>query len=141
AARHADHVNIIAGTGREGYISLKAAGAMTEQAFLEKTAFLRDEAKRLGRDGDRIEVSQTIFTLLLVDDPKQARAMTDGFAGLLARPRDRARRSPLFLAGTPEECVRELRRRKTEWGLAETIFSYRDPAVLRRLGEHVLPYV
>jgi len=141
AARRADHVNIVSGTGREGYISLASAGRLTEESFRAKVRFLRDEAARHGRDGGRIEVSQTIFTLLLVDSPEQARSMAETFAGMLGLPPDAVRRSPLFLAGTPDECIVELRRRKTEWGLAETIFSLRDPAVLRRLGEQVLPHV
>jgi alkanesulfonate monooxygenase SsuD/methylene tetrahydromethanopterin reductase-like flavin-dependent oxidoreductase (luciferase family) len=102
--------------------------------------FLRDEAARVGRDGRRIEVSQTIFTLVLVDSAAQARSMAETFGGMLGLSPDAVRRSPLFLGGTPDECIAELRRRKTEWGLAETIFHC-EPSVLRRLGEQVLPHV
>ena len=141
AAHHADAVNIVSATGREGYIAIANVGKLTEANFRAKVRFLREEASRHGRDGQAIRVSQTIFTIILTDAPEASRAMTERFSGMLRMAPEEVRRSPLYLIGTPEECVAELRRREREWGLAETVFSYRGGDVLRRLGEQVLPHV
>src|SRR6185312_11678384 len=103
--------------------------------------FVREEAKRLGRDGGRIAMSQTVFTLMLTDSPEASRATLESFGGMLQLPPEETRKSPLFLIGTPEECVKELKRREREWELAETIFAARAPDLLKRLATEVLPHV
>src|SRR5262249_52362156 len=65
AARHADNVNIVAATGREGYIKMAEVGKLTDAAFRAKLRFLREEAARAGRGAP--EVSQTLFTVMLTD--------------------------------------------------------------------------
>jgi hypothetical protein len=52
------------------------------------------------------------------------------------------RRSPIFLIGTPEEWVRELKRRTREWELSEIVFSWSlGEAGMRTLAKEVLPHV
>jgi len=139
AARHADQLNIISATGRAGYISLAEVSRLTDERFAAKVRFLRDEAARAGRARDAIEISQTIFTIVLTESPAATRAVAENFGGMLGLSPDAALRSPLALIGTPEECVAELRRREREWGVAETILAYRSDDVLRQLGERILP--
>jgi probable F420-dependent oxidoreductase len=141
AARHADRLNVIAGTGREGYIALRSIQRMTEAAFREKVRFVRDETARLGRDPRAVAISQTCFTTVLTESPAATRAMADGLAGMMGGTPEAALRAPMALVGTPEECVAELRRRAREWEVEEAIFVYAGDAMLRRLGDEVLPFV
>ena len=139
AAKHADELNIISGIGKDGYISMGGVAKLTDARFKEKVAFVRDEAKRHGRDGRKIEMSQTIFTLMLTDSPDASRGTLENFGGMLQLAPEEVRKSPLFLIGTPEECAKELKRREREWELGETIFAARGADVLKRLATEVLP--
>jgi probable F420-dependent oxidoreductase len=141
AAKHADELNIISATGRAGYIALAEVGKLTDATFRAKVGFTRDEAARHGRDGRAIEMSQTIFTLILTDSPDATRGVAGNFGQMLGLSAEDVLRSPLALIGTPEECVAELRRRGREWDVQETIFAYRNPETLRRLAEELLPHV
>jgi probable F420-dependent oxidoreductase len=141
AARHADRLNLIAGTGREGYIAMTSVQKLTEDAFRAKVRFVRDEAVRAGRDARAVAVSQTCFTTVLTESPAATRAMAEGLSGMMGGSPDAVLRSPMALVGTPDECVAELRRRAREWEVEETIFSYAGDDVLRRLGTEVLPFV
>jgi probable F420-dependent oxidoreductase len=141
AAQHADHLNIISATGKTGYIAMAEVMKLTDASFRAKVRFLREEARRAGRDGHAIEVSQTIFTIVLTESREATRATAESFAAMLGLPSEQALRSPLTLIGTPEECVAELRRREREWEVTETIFAARSEDVLRRLAEEVLPHV
>ncbi|HJQ84848.1 MAG TPA: LLM class flavin-dependent oxidoreductase, partial [Candidatus Binatia bacterium] len=141
AARHADAVNIVAATGKAGYIAMAEVGKLTDASFREKVAFLRAEAARHGRDGKAIAISQALFTVLLTDSPAATREMAGGFAGMLGLPVEEVLRSPLSLIGTPEECIAELRRRARDWEVTETIVSVRMPDVVRRLAKEVFPHV
>lgn len=140
-AKHADALNVISGVGKEGYISMAGIGKLTDASFKQKVRFVRDEAKRLGRDGSKIEMSQTLFTVMLTDSPDASRATLESFGGMLQLPPEEMRKSPLFLIGTPEECVHELKRRQREWELSETIFAARAPDLLKRLATEVMPHV
>jgi len=139
AAKHAEALNIISGIGKEGYISMAGVGKLTDATFKQKVRFVREEAKRLGRDGGRIAMSQTVFTLMLTDSPEASRATLESFGGMLQLPPEETRKSPLFLIGTPEECAKELKRREREWELGETIFAARGADVLKRIATEVLP--
>jgi probable F420-dependent oxidoreductase len=141
AAARADQVNVITDTGRAGYISMAEVGRLTDAAFRTRVAFLRDEAVRCGRDPREIEVSQTLFTVMLTDSVEATRATAEAFGGMLHLPPEEVLRSPLTLIGTPDECIAELRRRDREWNLAETIFAVRSTEQLRRLGTEILPHV
>src|SRR5258707_5575721 len=50
AAKHADFVNIIPDAGKKGRISLDKVKELTDAAYQEKISFMREEAKRYGRD-------------------------------------------------------------------------------------------
>jgi alkanesulfonate monooxygenase SsuD/methylene tetrahydromethanopterin reductase-like flavin-dependent oxidoreductase (luciferase family) len=141
AAAHADHVNVVSGTGRAGYIAMAEVRRLTDASFGEKVRFLRAEATRQGRDPHAIAVSQTLFTVMLTDSEDATRATAASFGDMLRLPPDEVLRAPLTLIGTPEECVAELRRREREWGVTEIVVAVRHEELLRRLGADVLPHV
>jgi probable F420-dependent oxidoreductase len=141
AARHANALNIISATGKIGYIAMSEVGKLTDASFRQKVRFLREEARREGRDPAAIEVSQTLFTVMLTDSPAASRSTAESFGAMLGLPPDEVLRSPLSLIGTPEECVAELKRRARDWEVAETICAARGDDVLRRLADEVLPHV
>ena len=50
--------------------------------------------------------------------------------------------SPLFLVGTPEDCIAELKRRQKAWDLSEVVLSGTSaPDLLERFGREILPHV
>ena len=61
--------------------------------------------------------------------------------GALFGSPEAALKSPSFLIGTPDEMVAEIRRRKTAWGIDQTIISFVNEESLRAFGERVLPNV
>lgn len=141
AARHADAVNIISGTGKAGYIAMSDVGKLTDASFRTKSRFLREEATRNGRDPAAIELSQALFTTMITDSPTATRGTAEALARMMGAPPDEVLRSPLTLIGTPDECIAELKRRAREWDIAETIFSARSLDVARRLAKEILPHV
>jgi len=141
AARHADAVNIISGTGKTGYIAMSEVGKLTDASFRTKTRFLRDEAMRNGRDPGAIELSQALFTTMITDSAAATRATAEALSRVLGIAPEEVVRSPLTLVGTPDDCIAELRRRAEEWEIAETIFSARSRDVVRRLASEILPHV
>jgi len=141
AARHADIVNIIADVGSAGYIKFENVRKFDDAAFGKKVGFLRDEAKRQGRDAQAIKISHVIFQTTLTDSPAATRQMAEGLSGMLGAPPEAVLRSPSFLMGTPDECVAELKRRARDWQLSQVVFSFADEQVIERLGRDVLPHV
>ncbi len=141
AAKHADIVNIIIDTGKPGYIRLQNIAELTNEAFRARGEFLRDEARRLGRDPQAIQLSNAIFNLMLTDSPAASESTAAGMAGMFNTTTDGIRQTPLALIGTHEECIAELQRRHREWGVTQFLFSNPSEDALRRLGEHVIPYV
>ncbi|MGH7819871.1 MAG: TIGR03619 family F420-dependent LLM class oxidoreductase, partial [Candidatus Binatia bacterium] len=57
AAKHADVVNIISDVGKAGRITLESVKRLDDERFRDKIRFVRDEAKRLGRDPGAIRIS------------------------------------------------------------------------------------
>ena len=142
AARHADVVNIVADTGRAGYIALANAIRLSDEAFREKIVFLRDEAARAGRDGAAIRISAMIFTAQITDSRAEADAAFEAFGGMFGVAPAALRASPLFLVGTADDCIVELRRRAREWDLAELVLSgMTTPETFARFGREVAPHV
>ena len=141
AARHADLVNVIAETGRPGFIALGEIAKFTDAVYRNKVRFLREEAARHGRDGNVIRVGNVIFSTIITESPDATRAMRESMAAFFPLPPDGVGQSPLALIGTPEECAAELRRRITAWEVGQVVFSFSDEATMRRLAEQVLPNV
>ena len=141
AARHADRVNIVVETGRDGRVALARMRELTDESFRAKVRFVRDQAEREGRDGRAITVSHMISTTVLCDSRAASRAAAERLSERLHLPLDAVPCSPALLVGTPEECILELRRRGAEWESAEVIFTLSGlggAAGLRRLAEQVL---
>lgn len=144
AAKHADYVNIIPDAGKPGKISLDNLRKMTDESFRSRIEFVREEAKRHGRSPDSICVSNFIFTLALTDSPAATRASAAAVAPMFNLAPEAALQSPMVLIGTPEECVAELKRRVSKWGVNQFIFSTMmgiDEMQIRRLREEVFAHV
>lgn len=141
AARHADIVNVIAETGRKGYIALDQVAKFTDDRFRARVAFVRDEARAAGRDPGAITISNVCFTTMITDSPDETQQRATMFAGLFGGSTEAALRSPSFLLGTPDEMVAEIRRRRTEWGIEQLVISFAGEAMVQRFGEEVLPRV
>lgn len=141
AAKHADALNIIGAVGRRGYISLAGVGKLGDDPFRAKVRFVREEAARLGRDPRAIAISNVTFTTVVAASPADAAETAGRFAAMLGTSRDAIRRAPLFLIGTAEECVAEIRRRARDWEVEEVVIAFAGEEMLRRFGTEVLPRV
>jgi len=142
AARHADAVNIVSDTGRAGYIAIANAVKLSDETFKQKVDFLRAEADRAGRDGSAIRISAALFTVQLTESRAQAEAAMQGMAGMFGVSPAALLASPLFLVGTPDDCIAELKRRQKAWGLSEIFLSGASGVeILERFGREVLPHV
>lgn len=139
AAREADIVNIIVDTGKAGTALPSEIAKLTEDGFRAKVDFVREEAEKHRRT---VQLSATVFIPYLAESEEEAQKMADGLAGGFGLTGDEARRMPLALIGTPEQCVEELRRREREWGVEHLILSGgAGPDMLRRFGSEILPGV
>ena len=141
AAKHADVVNIISDVGKAGRIELQSLQKLTDDSYRSKIRFLREEAKRAGRDAAAIRMSNVIFTLMLTETRKQAEDAATGMMPVFGTTPEGVRQSPLVLIGTPEDCVTELKRRAREWEISQFIFSGGAERGMRRLWNEVLRHV
>ena len=144
AAKHADYVNIIPDAGKPGKISIDNLRRMTDESFRSRISFVREEAKRHGRNPDSICASNFIFTLVITGSPEATRATAAGMAPMFNLSAEGILQSPMVLIGTPEECVAELKRRAANWGVGQFIFSTMmggDETLIRRLKEEIIAHV
>jgi len=141
AAKHADIVNIISDAGKPGYIKLANVAKLTDESFRAKTKFLRDEARRHGRDPKKIQISNVIFSTVITDSAAATQAMAEGMAPMFQTTPEGMLHSPMALIGTPEQCIAELQRRQREWDVSQVVFSFAGDDPMRRLAQDVLPHV
>ncbi|HEY6395172.1 MAG TPA: TIGR03621 family F420-dependent LLM class oxidoreductase [Candidatus Binataceae bacterium] len=144
AARHADYVNIIPDSGKPGHISIENVKRMTGESFREKVRFVREDAKRHGRNADAIRISNVLFTVMITDSREASRKTAEMMGPAFGLSAESVLQSPLVLIGTPDECITELKRRAKEWSVSQFIFSSMmglDENQLRRLREEVLAHV
>ncbi len=144
AAKHADVINIIADAGKPGKISMENVKRFSDEAFQKKVRFVREEAKRHGRNPDAITISNLLFTVTITDSPAATRKTAEMMAPMFGVTPELMLQSPLSLIGTPEECVTELRRRARNWGVSQFIFSGgigQDLAQLRMIREKIVAHI
>ncbi len=144
AAKHADYINLIPDAGKPGKVSLESVKRFTADSFRAKCAFVREEAKRNGRDPHAIRLSNFFFITMLTESPAASRQFAEGIAPMFGVTAEMVLQSPMTLIGTPEECIAELRRRAREWEVSQFIFTgpiATNENELRRFHELVLKYV
>jgi probable F420-dependent oxidoreductase len=143
-AKYADYVNLIPDAGKAGKISLDNVRKVTNDSFHAKIQFVREEAKRLGRDPGAIKFSNFIFTLMVTDSKEATRQTAEMMAAGFGLNADAMLQSPMSLIGTPDECVVELKRRAKEWGVTQFVFSSMmgiDEKLVRRVSEEIVAHV
>lgn len=142
AARHADHVNVIADAGRAGTILMSEVAKLTEDGFKAKLDFVRTEARAAGRDPDAITFSSTIFIPMITDTEAAAHEFAAGMSPMLGMTPEQMTRMPMALIGTPEQCAAELRRRERDWGTRHYIMSgFGGPVLAERFAKEIAPKV
>ena len=145
AAKYADYVNIVPDAGKGGKVSIDEVKKMTDESLRKKLDFVREEARRLGRDAGAIKFSNFIFNAMLTNSKEETRKTAEMMAaGFGMASGDAMLQSPMSLIGTPEECIAELKRRAKVWGVSQFIFATVmgvDEAHTRRLYEQVLAHV
>jgi len=144
AAKYADYVNLIPDAGKRGKISLENVKRMTDESFREKADFVRQEARRVGRNPDAIHLSNFVFTWAITDSRDATRKTAEMLGPMLGQTPEEILASPMSLLGTPDDCVAELKRRAKDWGVSQFIFSTlmgADETAIRRLREEVIGHL
>jgi probable F420-dependent oxidoreductase len=144
AAKHADFLNIIPDAGKAGKVSIDKLKEMTDVAYQEKIRFVHEEAKRHGRNPDAIRISSFLFAFNLTDTQAAARQMAEAMAPMFQLSPEAVLTSPMVLIGTPDDCIKELKRRVQNWGVTQFMFSAFgavDEKMMRRLKEEVIAHV
>ena len=100
AARHADIANIILEAGSVGRLKLANFAKVTDDLYKEKIRFLRDEARRQGRDPKAIRISSAIFSVTLTESRAATEASARDMASTFGSSVEEILRSPLSLIGT-----------------------------------------
>ena len=144
AAKYADYINIIPGAGKRGHISMEVVKRTTDKSFREKVSFVRDEAKRLGRKPEAVQISNFIFAAIITESREATRKTAEMMAPMFQQTADEMLASPIILIGTPEECIVEMKRRAKDWGTSQVIFTGdvgQSEKAMRDLYEKVLAHV
>jgi alkanesulfonate monooxygenase SsuD/methylene tetrahydromethanopterin reductase-like flavin-dependent oxidoreductase (luciferase family) len=144
AAKHADFVNIIPDAGKRGHISLEKVKELTDSAYQQKIRFLYEEARRNGRNSEALRTSSFLFFFNLTDSRPAALQMAQAMAPMFQLSPEEVLASPMVLIGTPEDCLKELKRRQQQWGVTQFIFSADDAfdeKLMRRLKEEVIAHL
>ncbi|MGA7869326.1 MAG: LLM class flavin-dependent oxidoreductase [Candidatus Binatus sp.] len=144
AAKYADYVNIIPDAGKRGHISMEVVKRTNDASFREKASFVRNEAKRLGRQPDAVRISNFLFSTIISDSREATRKTAEMMAPMFGQTADDLLASPMILIGTPEECIAELMRRAKDWGTSQMIFTGevgQNEKLMRDLREKVLAHV
>ena len=122
-----------------GWRATSEVAKLTEDAFKGKLDFVKEEASKAGR---AIALSSTAFMLMMTESPEKTEELTAAVGAGFGVDGATARRMPISLAGTPEEMVEELKRRKVEWGLEHFIVNTGAGAeTLARFATEVMPRV
>jgi probable F420-dependent oxidoreductase len=144
AAKYADYVNIIPDAGKRGHISMEVVKRTNDKSFREKVSFVREEAKRLGRQPDAVRISNFVFATIISESKEATRKSAEMMAPMFQQTADDLLASPMLLIGTPEECIVELKRRAKDWGTSQMIFTGevgQNEKLLRDLYEKILVHV
>lgn len=144
AAKYADYVNIVPDAGKRGHISMEVVKRTNDASFREKASFVRNEAKRLGRQPDAVRISNFLFSTIISDSREATRKTAEMMAPMFGQTADDLLASPMILIGTPEECIAELKRRAKDWGTSQMIFTGevgQNEKLMRDLREKVLAHV
>jgi len=123
AAKYGDYINIIPPAGKLGHISLEKVRSLTDEEFSKRVRFVREEAKRLGRNPDGIKGSNFIFNAVLTDSASETRKAAETVGQMLGQSAEMVLESPMSLIGTPDECIAELKRRVESWGVTNFVLS------------------
>jgi probable F420-dependent oxidoreductase len=140
-AKHANIANIAVDTGKPAKLTLEGMGKISDAVFRERANFVRAEAERLGRDPGTVTISNAVFSVTLADSTAAAEASAREIGQMFGIPPRETPRSPLFLIGTPEQCVEELDRRAAQWGVGQFIFATGGVQTMRQLANEVLRHV
>jgi len=139
AAAHADILSIIPPTSK-GKSFTNDATVMTTfdiPRMKQRIAVLHNFMSDMGRDPGAVELSGIVLTG--VSDKPNDSAFYEVAASFGFTDYDMARRSPMFLLGTPEEVTQELQSRIEETGMTYFMIMPMSDASLQSFVENVMP--
>jgi alkanesulfonate monooxygenase SsuD/methylene tetrahydromethanopterin reductase-like flavin-dependent oxidoreductase (luciferase family) len=122
-------------------MSAESLRLMNDEAFRDRVAFVRAEAKRIGRDPKAIKISNVMLVFMLVDTKDAARQTLEAVAQMFQVTPEILSASPAVFIGTPKQCVAELTRRAEHWDVSQFIFGAAlgtDENQIRRLRKEVI---
>jgi probable F420-dependent oxidoreductase len=134
AGRHADIVGINP-TIVAGRVLPETPADLAPERVREKVGWVRDAARKAGRNPDDIEFQALVFVVAITDDPKALReALAKGSGMTVEQVAD----APLFITGGASEVRDRLMKRREQTGISYIVIQARDEAVLERFAAEVV---
>jgi alkanesulfonate monooxygenase SsuD/methylene tetrahydromethanopterin reductase-like flavin-dependent oxidoreductase (luciferase family) len=100
----------------------------------EKVEWVREAARRAGRDPASIELNSLVFVVAITDSPQGIREALARNSGMTV---EQVADCPLFLTGSASEIRERLEKRREQTGINYVVIQGRDAAVMERFAEEV----
>jgi probable F420-dependent oxidoreductase len=140
AGEWADIIHMVPVIGAAGTTTLESLQEFTDAALPSKLARVHAAAARAGRR-DRVRFASTVFNYAMTGSAAETQALAEQMAGLFGLTPAAFLTHPIGLVGTPEEMVRELRRREQAHGLSLLAINFTSLQQIRDFGEKVIPHL
>jgi probable F420-dependent oxidoreductase len=134
AGRHADIIGINPAIPA-GRVLPETPADLAPERVREKVGWVRDAARRAGRNPDALEFSSLSFVVAITDDPKPLREALARGSGMSV---EQVADVPLFLTGSASEIRDRLQKRREQTGISYIVIQGRDEAVLESFAEAVV---
>jgi len=133
AGRYADIVGINP-TLVEGKVTQDTPADLAPERVREKVEWVREAARKAGRDPASIELNSLVFVVAITDQPQGIREALARNSGMTA---DQVADSPLFLTGSAREIRERLEKRREQTGISYVVIQGRDMDVVERFASEI----
>jgi len=133
AGRYADIVGINP-TLVEGKVTPDTPADLAPERVREKVEWVRQAARKAGRDPASIELNSLVFVVAITDQPQGIREALARNSGMTA---DQVADCPLFLTGSASEIRERLEKRREQTGISYVVIQGRDMDVVERFASEI----
>jgi probable F420-dependent oxidoreductase len=133
AGRFADIVGINP-TLVEGKVTPETPADLAPERVREKVEWVREAARKAGRDPAAIELNSLVFVVAITDQPQGIRDALARNSGMTV---EQVADCPLFLTGSASEIRERLEKRREQTGISYVVIQGRDIEVAERFAAEV----
>jgi alkanesulfonate monooxygenase SsuD/methylene tetrahydromethanopterin reductase-like flavin-dependent oxidoreductase (luciferase family) len=134
AGRFADIVGINP-TLVEGKVTASTPADLAPERVREKVEWVREAARKAGRDPEAIELNSLVFVVAITDDPRGIREALARNSGMTP---EQVADCPLFLTGSASEIRERLEKRREQTGISYVAIQGRDMEIVERFAEEIV---